>query len=323
MDPLRILILEPDNYSSQAMEMYHSLGQVDRGPLSRDELLRNIQRYDVLVVRLAHKIDKDLLSKATRLKVIASPTTGTDHIDEVSARKAGIELIFLKGEKEFLRSIPATAELTWGLLLALTRNIPAAYSSVLSGHWDRDTFRGHDLAGKTLGILGLGRIGEKIAEFGITFRMKVIAFDPYRDDWPPKVEKVSSIRDLFSKSQVLSIHVPLNDSTKELVDRNLIQLLPKDAKVINTSRGRVICEKDLLSALKSGKISGAALDVIASENTENPADSLLIDFARNHSNLIITPHLGGATIESMRMTEDFIAAKTINFIQNRMQHDLP
>lgn len=303
----RILIAEPENYSPLACEIYRELGPVEVGPLTRGELKRRLADYEVLVVRLVHQIDRELLAYAPRLRAIVSPTTGLDHIDLDAAGKQGVAVLSLRGETEFLRGIPATAELTWGLLLALVRRIPQAVHSVLQGEWNRDAFKGRDLAGQTLGILGLGRIGEKIARYGLAFGMRVISFDPYREEWVEGVERVDSLAELLERSNVLSIHVPLNDETRGMIGPSELAQLPEGALLVNTARGEVLDEVSLLAALESGRLGGAALDVTAGERSGGSPD--LLDYARSHDNLLITPHIGGATVESMAATEVFMAKK--------------
>jgi D-3-phosphoglycerate dehydrogenase len=282
---------------------------VTDGPWMRSRLLERIGDFDVLIVRLGHAIDREVLERAGRLKVIVSATTGLDHIDMGYAQSKDIAVLSLRGETEFLRSIPATAEHTWGLLLALVRNIPAACQSVVNGEWERDRFKGHDLAGRRLGILGLGRIGEKVARYGLAFGMQVTAYDPFREGWMEGVEPAGSQAELFARSQVLSIHVQLNEQTAGLIGATGLAGLPDGALLVNTSRGQVIDEKALLEALESGHLAGAALDVLAEERTTDLASSPLVAYARAHANLIITPHLGGATYESMAATELFMANK--------------
>lgn len=290
---------------------------VDSISLSGDALLQRLGEYDVLIVRLANQIDRKVIDTGTRLKAIVTATTGLDHIDIAYAQTKGIVVLSLRGEYEFLRSIPATAEHTWGLLLALTRHIPAAHSSVLAGEWDRDHFRGHDLAGQTLGILGLGRIGEKVARYGAAFGMRVLAFDPYRQAWIEGVERCDSQVDLLRQSQVFSIHVPLNETTRNLIGREELNLLPHGAVLINTARGEVVDEIALVEALESGRLAGAALDVLCDERSKVLHASPLITYARTHDNLLLTPHIGGATIESMAATENFMARKLQAFLQKK------
>jgi D-3-phosphoglycerate dehydrogenase len=305
----RILNLEPDNYSSQAAAILAEVGMLENAHFDMDELLRRLGDYDALIVRLAYQIDRKVIDAGRRLKAIVTATTGLDHIDVAYAQSKGIAVLSLRGEYEFLRSIPATAEHTWGLLLALLRHIPAAHASVLMGEWERDRFRGHDLSGQTLGILGLGRIGEKIARYGLAFNMRVQAFDPYRQTWIDGVGRSETQVDLLQQSQVFTIHVPLNDSTQGLIGREELELLPRGAVLINTARGEVVDEAALIAVLESGHLAGAALDVVCDERSEGRKDSSLLAYARSHASLVLTPHIGGATVESMAATEIFMARK--------------
>ena len=317
MKPYRILNLEPDNYSTDALAILQSLGSVDRGPLTRRELLARIDDYEIVIVRLAHKIDREILDHARRLKVIVTATTGLDHIDLAYAEAKNIEVLSLRGETDFLRSIPATAEHTWALLLALVRRIPAAFQSVLAGEWQRDRFKGHDLAGKTLGILGLGRIGEMIARYGQAFGMRVLAYDPYRKDWLPGVERAANQSELLRQSQILCVHVPLNEETENLLGAAELAQLPPGSILVNTARGQVLDETALLDALASRRLAGAALDVLWNERDAGSNLSALVQYARTHDNLLITPHIGGATYESMAATEIFMAHRLRAYLESQ------
>ena len=314
MTPFQILNAEPDRYSPEAESILKLAGEVQAKPLTRLQLLECLPEFDALIVRLGFQVDREMIDRGGRLKAIVTATTGLDHIDVAYAREKGIQVLSLRGEYEFLRSIPATAEHTWGLLLALIRNIPSAFQSVLRGEWERDRFRGRDLAGRRLGILGLGRIGEKIARYGMAFSMEVCAFDPYRQAWIAGVQKMDSQADLLRVSQVFTIHVPLNDQTRLLVGKDELALLPEGAVLINTARGEVLDEPALLEALETGRLAGAALDVIWNERSPEQAQSKLIDYASRHANLIVTPHIGGATLESMAMTEVFMARKLAAYL---------
>jgi D-3-phosphoglycerate dehydrogenase / 2-oxoglutarate reductase len=315
MNTYRILNAEPENYSAEAAAILAKLGRVTNGPFDRAGLLAALPEIDVLIVRLAHQIDREMLDRAARLKVILTATTGLDHVDVDYARTKGVTVLSLRGETEFLRGIPATAEHTWALLLALLRNLPVASQSVLKGEWERDRFKGHDLAGKTLGILGLGRIGEKVARYAVAFDVRAVAFDPYLKDWPAGVECLASMEELLKQSQILSIHVPLNAETQGMIGAGELALLPRGAVLVNTSRGQVIEEEAIIQALEAGQLAGAALDVICDERGEGLSASPLLQYARRHSNLLITPHIGGATFESMAATEVFMARKLEKFLQ--------
>jgi D-3-phosphoglycerate dehydrogenase len=315
MNGVRILNAEPQGYSPAAREILDTLGEVTEKPLDRAGLLDTAEDYEVLITRFGHRMDKELFAAAPRLRVLVSATTGLDHIDLEAAADCGVEVLSLDGETEFLEGLSATAELTWGLLLAVSRHIPQAADSVKEGIWDRDAFKGNELRGKRLGILGMGRLGRMVAEYGRVFGMVVAAYDPYASDWPTGVELHSAAEDLMEDAQVLSIHVPLNDETRGLMDKDMLSRLPEGAVLINTSRGAVVAEAALLSALGSGHLAGAGLDVVAEELCGGPSQALLA-YARDHGNLIITPHMGGATVESMEKAEVFIAHKLVRFLES-------
>ncbi|MGQ0810505.1 MAG: NAD(P)-dependent oxidoreductase [Nitrospiraceae bacterium] len=313
----RILNLEPDGYSEQARQMLQSVGEINEGPLRRAELLARLSEYEVLIVRLGHQIDREMLDAGARLKVVVSATTGLDHIDLDATQARDIAVLSLRGEQAFLRGITATAEHTWGLLLSLMRRIPEAVQSVLAGRWDRDAYKGCDLAGKRMGIVGLGRLGRQVAEYGAAFRMNVAAYDPNITDWPVSVERRQSLSDLLADTDVLSIHVNLHRGTVKLIGKSELARLPNGAVLLNTSRGQVVDEEALHDALVSGHLRGAAIDVLADERCEEKRQrSNLIVYAKGHHNLLITPHLGGATSEAMRKTELFMANKLVQFLHS-------
>ena len=314
---IRILNAEPLDYCDEARAILNQLGQVVEAPLTRTELLSQLSDYDVLVVRLAHQINSEVIDAGHCLKVIVTATTGLDHIDVAYANSEGITVLSLCGETEFLRTVSATAEHTWALLLALLRRIPGAFASVQEGEWNRDAFRGRELDSKRVGLVGLGRIGRKVARYGLAFGMTIHAHDPYTDDWLDDVIREPDLAALLHQSDVLSLHIPLNDETEGLISAEELALLPAGAVLVNTSRGDLIDEAGLVAALESGHLSGAALDVITHERQpEQRQQSLLLAYARTHDNLLITPHIGGATDESMAKTEVFMARKLVAFLHN-------
>jgi D-3-phosphoglycerate dehydrogenase / 2-oxoglutarate reductase len=310
----RILNLEPEGYSHQARTLLAKLGEVIDGPLSRQALCEALPDFEILIVRLAHQIDREILAAGRQLKIIVSATTGLDHIDLAAAESKHITVLSLRGEAEFLRSITATAELTWALLLALTRRVPEAAAAVRAGEWNRDAFRGRDLSGRRLGIIGLGRVGRQVAEFASAFRMTVAGYDPGITYWPPAVQRKHSMGALLRETDILSIHVNLHPGTVGLIGRQELALLPRGSVLINTSRGAVVDADALVDALGRGHLSGAALDVVPSEQDhERRRASPLLAYAATHSNLLITPHIAGATVEAMQRTEEFMAQKLLAF----------
>ena len=315
MSGVRILNAEPKGYSPKAREILATLGEVTEKPFDRAGLLEAVAECEVLIARFGHAMDKELFAAASGLRALVSATTGLDHIDLEAAAGCGVTVLSLQGETEFLEEMSATAELTWGLLLAVLRHIPEAAQSVKEGGWDRDAFRGNELRGKRLGILGLGRLGHMVAGYGRAFGMSMAAYDPYASDWPMGVEIRSAVEDLMEDAQVLSLHASLNDETRGLIDGEMLARLPAGAILINTSRGAVVDEPALLAALDSGHLAGAGLDVVADELSGGPSQALLA-YARDHDNLIITPHMGGATVESMEKAEVFMAQKLARFLES-------
>ncbi len=302
---MKIHITEPQDYSKKALATYASFGEVGLGDVPHPETA-------VLAVRLKHKIDKSWMEKMPNLKIIASPTTGLNHIDVAEAEKRGIKLVTLRGHTDFLDKITSTAEETLGLILALARKIPQAYEHVKAGGWNRDQFKGYQLAGQTLGILGLGRLGKMVARYANSLGMKVIAADPALDAaamLSQGVEKVSH-DELFSKSDFVSLHVMLAPETENLVKADHLKLMRPNAYLVNTARAEIIEKGALEKALKEKWIAGAAVDVMWDEEGSGAhlAKSELWDMAKGgQHNLIIVPHIGGATYDAMQITEEFIA----------------
>lgn len=313
-----VLNVEPEGYSPEARAIVESFAQLSDGPLDRRALLERIGDYDAVIVRLAHRIDREVLDRATRLKAIVTATTGLNHIDLEHARERGVHVLSLKGERAFLDDIHATAEHTWALLLSVLRHTPAAQASIPRTEWHRDRFRGHELHGKTLGILGCGRLGIKVAAYGLAFGMKVIVSDILTVDlgrFQGNVRQVP-VEDLYANADILSIHVPFDSTTRHLVGQSALARMKPGAVLVNTARGEVVDEHALLQALESGRLSAAALDVLSGENSGNARwmeTDPLVDYARRHTNLLITPHIGGATFESMEKTEIFMARKLRSF----------
>jgi phosphoglycerate dehydrogenase-like enzyme len=237
-------------------------------------------------------VDADALASAPRLRIVSVAGTGANHVDRVTAAARGITVRSLAEDRELLAELTPTAEHTWGLVLALARRTVPASRHVASGRWERERFPGQLLHGRRLGIVGLGRLGRWVARYGAAFGMHVSAHDPSVDEdaWPDGIGRVT-LAELFASSDVVSVHVPLDASTVGLVDASLLALLPDGAILVNTSRGAIVDEAALLHALRTGRLGGAALDVLAEEPPS--ADHPLVAFAREDDRLLITPHLGG------------------------------
>ena len=314
---VHILNAEPVGYKEEARRILEGLGRVEERCVSQECLAEAVQGFDVLLVRLGLRVTEDVLDSGDTLRVVATAATGLDHIDLDAAEERGVAVLSLRGEQEFLRSIPASAEHTWALLLSLLRQVPWAFESVLGGGWDRDSFRGNDLYGKKLGVLGFGRIGEKVAGYGLAFGMEVASYDTLKmSGWLEGVRRFHSLDKLLAWSEVLSVHVPLNGETRGMLNEKTLRRLPRGAWLVNTSRGAVIDEAALVRLLEEGYLAGGAVDVLEFEQpSERRTQGPLARYAKAHSNLLITPHLGGATTESMRATEVFMAKKLRTFLR--------
>lgn len=312
---MTILITESENYSKKAKDIYRSIGGVYCLEELKSKNLEKIKKdADILVVRLANNINKNWINKMPNLKIIATPTTGLNHINVDYAESQDIKVISLRGETDFLKNITSTAELSLALLLSLARNIPSAFDNVKSGKWDRMSFRGHQLFGKTLGIIGYGRLGKIMARYGKSLGMKVIACDPYIKT---KEVHLVSLEELFKISDVISLHVLLTDSNKEFIKQKHFKMMKRSAYFINTSRAELIEKNSLHKALSCKWIVGAGIDVMDNEfsNGSHLKKDSLYKYAKTHNNLVIVPHIGGATFEAMHITEEFIAEEVSKYIK--------
>ena len=304
----RILISESTGFSRTALSKLQSVGEVIAADLDRPGLLSSIDGVDVLWVRLRHRIDAEVLAAAGSLRILASPTTGLDHLDLVGAARRNIKVISLRDAGDFLKNVPATAELTLGLMLSLMRHIPSAVEDVAAGHWERDRFKGHEIRGKTVGIVGYGRLGRLVGAYLRAFGATIVAADPYVSTSEAGIEMVS-LPALLRVADVVTLHVTLSETTRALIDSEALALMKPGALLINTSRGEVIDSEALIRALQSKHLGGAALDVVAEESAQGVGSLPLVVYAREHNDLIITPHIGGCTFESMESTEVFVAER--------------
>jgi D-3-phosphoglycerate dehydrogenase / 2-oxoglutarate reductase len=314
---MKILVSESAGFSSAAAEVLGQLGEPVLVDLDRDGLLAAVRDADVLWVRLRSRIDAEVMTAAERLKVIVTPTTGLNHIDLEEADRRGIRVLSLRGETNFLRDIRATAEHTVALMLALLRHVPPAAAHVQDGGWDRDLFKGRELYGKAIGIVGYGRLGRIVARYLQAFDTHVLATDP--NIGMTAVEAgvtLVPLARLLREADLVTLHVNLSHETQGFFGREQFTAMKSGSWFINTSRGELVDEAALLAALQSGHLAGAALDVLGHERSDGMQDHPLVAYARKHEHLLITPHLGGCTVESMERTELFLARKLYRMVTN-------
>ena len=290
----KVLVAETLEEAGIAMLRKHF--EVDvRERTSEDELADLIPAYDGLMIKTYTRVSARVADRAARLKVVARAGTGLDKVDVDYVRGKGIVV-----KNTPAANVVSVAELVFGLMLSLARRIPRADAYVRGQTgWDRDQFTGTELAGKTLGVIGFGAIGRAVAKRAQAFDMRVVAFDPLVDaqamqaagaDYAPTVDA------LLPQADIVTVHVPLLDSTRHLLDGPRLKLMPAGGIVINTARGGVVDEHALVAALKSGHLAGAGLDVF---EQEPPSDPALLGLP----NVVLTPHIGAATAEALnRMT---------------------
>ncbi|HUU60800.1 MAG TPA: hydroxyacid dehydrogenase, partial [Acidimicrobiia bacterium] len=256
---------------------------------SRADLLARLDGAAGLVVRSATRVDSGLIAAAPALRVVGRAGTGTDNIDLDAATRAGILVVNAPNANAL-----SAAEHTMALLLALARRVPEGDRSVRSGGWERKRLGGVELAGKTLGIVGLGRIGGLVAQRARAFGMSLLAYDPFVSGAlaaTAGVELAPSIEELMAGSDFVSIHVPLTAETRGLIGAGALEHARPGLRLVNTARGGVVDEEALVAALRSGRVAGAALDVFAAEP---PTGSPLLDLPQ----VVVTPHLGASTVEA-------------------------
>lgn len=262
---------------------------VSKPGLKGDDLTAAIAEADAVLVRSSTKITRESLARADRLKAIGRAGVGVDTIDVEAATERGIPVLTAPEGNTI-----SAAELTMALLLALARKVPGADRSMKAGEWDKKSFTGTELCGKTLGLIGAGRIGSEVARRARGFAMRVLVYDPFLNTERARAldVEIASIEEVLEKADVISAHVPLTDATRNLVGKAQIARMKKGVLLLNVARGGVVDEDALVEALRSGHVAGAALDVFETEPL--PADHVL----RSLPNVVLTPHLGASTSEA-------------------------
>ncbi len=288
----KIKILITGALHESALKQFHANPKFDveyHPDCNRETLLKFAKDAQALVTRSETDVDKDVVDAGENLKVVARAAVGVGNIDIPYATEKGILVINCPG-----KNTNSAAELTMGLLLGMFRNIPQAHATVMNGGWDRHRFTGRELRGKRIGIVGLGNVGHRVAKFARGFDMDVLSYDPYI---APQIfeqhgaKRVGSLKELATKVDVLTFHVPLNKETKGMATREILEAMPKGGWVINAARGGIFKEDDIISLLKAGHIAGLGVDTFEVEPKVNPALLAL-------SNVWCTPHIGASTEEA-------------------------
>ncbi|OBT74674.1 phosphoglycerate dehydrogenase [Pseudogymnoascus sp. 05NY08] len=307
---VRPKVLIPEKVSPDGLAILQGSLDIDqRSGLSADELKALIPDYDALIIRSETKVTAELLSAATKLKVVARAGVGVDNVDVAAATDLGVIVVNSPSG-----NIVAAAEHTIALLLATARNIPAGSASLSEGKWIRSKLVGVEVSSKTLGIIGLGKVGLKVARMAVGLGMTVVALDPYASPEIAAANSVSMVSDLqvlLPLVDFLTIHTPLVASTMDLINTEELKKMKKTARVLNVARGGVFNEEALLEALEAGTIAGAGLDVFTSEP---PAPDSAAQKLSRHPKVVATPHLGASTVEAQENVSLDVCAQVLTIL---------
>jgi len=301
-------ILITDGLDGRGQSILRASAKVDyRDSTPAGELMKVITDYDALIVRGQTRVTAAVMDAASRLKVIGRAGVGVDNIDLEAAKKHNVAVVNAPTSTTI-----AVAELAFGLLLSLAREIPRADAGMKQGQWLKKEFEGVELNGKTLGIIGFGRIGMEVGKRAAAFGMNVVIYDPNVSEHElvdSNAEPVS-IQDLFAWSDFISLHLPLNVQTRDLVGPQAFSQMKDGVRIVSTARGGIMDEAALLAALNSGKVAGAALDVF---EKEPPGLTELV----SHPRVISTPHIGAQTIEAQSRAAEDIASEVLAALQGK------
>ena len=315
---MKKILLGEKSFSSKAIRKLTNYGEIIEYK-SKKHFMKRLPEADIIITALDIKLNKHLLSKAHKLKLIGSRTTQLRYIDLVECEKRKIKVINIKSNSAVLKKTPSTAEETMGLIFCVIRKFPSAFDSIKREKWQRMEHCGTELHGKRIGIIGFGRLGKMVAHYCNAFSTKVIAYDPNVDTLKMskyRVEKVD-LDYLLRSSDIISVHAIYDESTYRFLNEEHFRKMKKDAYFINTSRGEITDEDALLSALEKKCIAGAAIDTLAEESPDGRhlKNNKLIEYARNNDNLIIVPHLGGTTREAIEKTQVYITNLVIKEVK--------
>jgi D-3-phosphoglycerate dehydrogenase / 2-oxoglutarate reductase len=299
-------ILVPDNLDKAGLDLLNARADITvkaAAKMDRKEVMELIPQADALIIRSATKVDKAMLEAAPKLQLVGRAGVGVDNVDLDAATDRGVIVMNAPDGNTI-----ATAELAFGLMMSLARQIPAAQASMLAGQWDRKSFMGTELYGKTLGIIGFGRVGRAIAKRAKAFDMEVVTYDPYVSPEAPMAMGVTpvSLDDLYARSDFITLHALVNDENRYMINAESIAKMKTGVRIINAARGALIDAAALAEGIKAGKVGGAGIDVYDEEPPEK--DHPLVGLP----GVIHTPHLGASTLEAQDAVAVQIAQQVLN-----------
>ena len=310
----KILIITPVKHIKGMVKKLEDIGEVSYmdNPSPRD-VIDVIKDYDAIFTNPNKSkvfIGRELIDEGKRLKVICTASTGTNHIDIDYASNKGIRVLSLTEERKVINKISSTAEHAFALTMTSMRYIINGHIDVLNGRWDYEKFIGRQMNGLTVGIIGYGRLGKLYSSYCLSFGSRVVVYDPYKEVRKKSLEQVSNVKQLLRQADIISFHVHVTDETINMVNKQWFNQMKSDVLLVNTSRGEIICELDLVDFLSKNNNAKIATDVLADE-IRNLNNSILLNYAMKSDQVTITPHIGGMTMEAQEIAYNH-AARLLN-----------
>lgn len=319
---IKVLFTEPEAYDSElrsdlpfnwdsSFESIHTESELINSVSSRD--------YEVVFGRIGLPFNDAFFKACSKIKILATPTTGLDHVDLEAAYMASVYVLSLRGELDFLRHITSTAEHAWSLLLACNRNLPVLFDRTRKGSWMRSDLELHQISGQTLGIIGMGRLGTMVAEYARAFRMRVIAYDPHisEADLPVHIESLC-MENLLLQSDHIILTASYSHGDPVILGREQILAMKPGSTFVNVARGELVDETALVEAIDLGILRAVGVDVLPSDSRWSDIDKVrspLIERSTQNSQILITPHVGGYAVEAVMQTRRFMVDRVDQVIQ--------
>ena len=321
MSEYKILVITPVRHIIGVPEILESTGEVTymEDP-SKEEVISVIDAYDAIFTNPNKSkvfIGKDILDVANKLKVICTASTGTNHIDKLYVEELGLPILSLTEERDVINRISSTAELAFSLTLASLRHVVKSHKAVLEGEWNYEKYIGRQMNCLTIGIIGYGRLGSMYSKYCKVFDSRVLVYDPYKEVDDKGIEQVDKLEFLLQQSDIIAIHVHVTEETIGMIDKVCFDIMKKDVVIVNTARGDMVNELDLVTFLQSNPNARIATDVLADE-IRNRENSPLLKYALKSEQVIITPHIGGMCREAQEIAYGHAAKRLANYLESKI-----
>ena len=315
----KILVITPSKHIFGFKKIFNKFSVKYFENINKSKFVKIYHKYNAIFTnpnKLSFKLGPSTIKNLDNLKVICTASTGTDHIDKNYFKKKNVKILSLTKELQLIKKLSATAELSFSFTLLSIRDVVNSFDDVKKGNWDYTKFIGNQINNLKIGIIGYGRLGKKYANYCNAFDAKVYVYDPFKKI-PNKYNKIKSLKDMFKTCDIISLHLHLYKKTKYLISKKYFKFAKKNLKLINTSRGGIVNERDLIEFLKKNKSTKYFTDVIDNEYIKSKKNNKIIKFSKYSKQVIITPHIGGMTKESQKLAFNYSAKKLVNFLINK------